>query len=129
MAANTQPIFTITPKIGIAQVSEANANRDGTGTVITVITGATYGTRLNRIEIQATGITTAGMLRLFISNGTNTRLWKETVVSAITPSAAVAAFSASIVPSEPLILPSGYSLIASTEKAETFNIIVHAGDY
>ena len=103
MAANTQPIFTIVPKIGIAQVSEANANRNGTGTVITVITGATYGTRLNRIEIQATGTTTAGMIRLFISNGTNTRLWKETVVSAITPSAAVAAFSASIVPSNSVI--------------------------
>lgn len=129
MAANTQPVFTITPKVGMAQISVANTNRDGTGTMETVLTGSTYGTRINRIEIQATVTTTAGMVRLFLHDGTNTRLWRETAVTAATPSATVAAFTANIVPTEPLVLPSGYSLKAATEKAETFNIIAHAGEY
>jgi hypothetical protein len=129
MAANTTPIFTITPKVGMVQVSVANTNRDGTGTLGTVITGATNGTRINRIDIVAIVTTTAGMVRLFISDGTNHRLWKEVPVTAITPSATVAAFSGSVVPTEPLILPSGYSLRASTHNAETFNVIAHAGDY
>lgn len=129
MAANTQPIFTLTPKIGIAQISTANANRDGTGTLGTVLTGAEFGTRINRVEIQATGTTTAGMIRLFIDDGANVRLWREVTVTAITPSATVVAFTGSIVPTEPLVLPYNHVLKAATEKAETFNVFAHAGDY
>lgn len=129
MAANTTPIFTITPKIGMAQISTANTNLDGIGTLGTVITGTANGTRINRIDIVATGTTTAGMVRLFISDGTNHRLWREVPVTAITPSATVQAFQDEVVPTEPLVLPSGYSLRASTHNAETFNVIAHAGDY
>jgi len=129
MAANTTPIFTITPKVGMVQISTANTNLDGTGTIGTAITGAANGTRINRVDIKAIVTTTAGMIRLFISDGTNHRLWKEVPVTAITPSATVAAFSAEVVPTEPLVLPSGYSLRAATHNAETFNVIAHAGDY
>lgn len=129
MAANTSPLFTLAPKIGVAQISTANTARDGTGTMGTVITGATNGTRINRVDIKAIVTTTAGMIRLFIHDGTNARLIKEISVSALTPSGTVQAFSAEWVPEEPLVLPSGYSLRASTHNAETFNVFAHAGDY
>lgn len=111
------------------QVSTANTNRDGTGTIATIITGATNGTRVDDIYIVATGTTTAGVIRLFINDGTNSRLWQEILVSAITPSTTVAVWSYTLL-SQALILENGWSLRASTNNAETFNIIVtRAGDF
>jgi hypothetical protein len=129
MAANTNPLFTLTPKISDAQISTANTNRNGTGTLGTVITGATNGTRINRVDIVATVTTSAGVIRLFIDDGTNVRLFREILVTAITPSATVEVWRGEFVPTEPFILPSTYILKASTHNAETFNVIAHAGDY
>ena len=129
MSANINAIFTLTPKIHMVQIATANTNRDGTGTLGTGITGSTNGTRIARIDVIATGTTTAGMVRFFIDNLTNVRLWEEVSVSAITPSATVEVFKGEFVPTEPLVLPSGYILKFSTHNAETFNIIQHAGDY
>ena len=132
MPANVSPIFTLTPQIGRARISTANTNRDGTGTLGDVITGGANGTRVGRIVITATSTTTAGMVRLYIYDGTNTRLWKEIPVSAITPSATVQAFTATIASpdSDPLlVLPVNYVLRASTHNAETFDVIAHAGDF
>lgn len=131
MAANTNPIFTLTPVIKIGQVSTANANLDGTGTVATIITGGTNGTRIHKIEVKAIVTTTDGMIRLFIYDGTNTRLWKEISVSAITKSGTVGSFETSIdlLGEEALVLPVNYELRASTENAETFNIIAEGGDF
>lgn len=112
-----------------AQVSTANTNRNGTGTLATVMTGATNGTRIDDIYIVATGTTTAGVVRLFISDGTNIRLWQEILVTAVTPSTTVQVWSYTLL-NQALILESGWSLQASTNNAETFNILVtRAGDF
>ena len=112
-----------------AQVTTANTNRNGTGTIVSVMTGATNGTRIDDIYIVATGTTTAGVVRLFISDGTNIRLWQEILVPAITPSTSVQVFSQSLI-NVGLILENGWSLQASTNNAETFNILVtRAGDF
>ena len=132
MAVN--PAFASTPRVGSAQVSTANTNRDGTGTIATIFTAGSSGSRIDRVTIQATGTTTAGMVRLFIHDGSNSRLYHEEPVGAMTPSATVAASFATCEPITypekfPLILPSGYSLRASTEKAETYNVIAVGGDF
>lgn len=112
-----------------AQISTANTNRNGTGTIATVMTGATNGTRIDDIYIVATGTTTAGVVRLFISDGSNVRLWQEILVSAVTPSTTVQVWSYTLL-NQALILESGWSLQASTNNAETFNILVtRAGDF
>ena len=131
MAANTSPIFTLTPVIGMAQISTANTNRDGTGTIESVLIGGTEGTRIHRITIKAIATTTAGIIRLFIDDGSNVRLWREILVTAITPSASVATFEEEILldEEEALILPATYELQAATHNAESFNIIAEGGDY
>jgi phospholipase/lecithinase/hemolysin len=131
MTANTLPIFTLAPVIGLVSISTANTHLDGTGTIGTVLTGGAEGTRIHKIIIQATVTTTAGMVRLYIHDGANYFLWREIPVSAITPSANVAAFTYTIgiIGELALVLPSGYSLRASTEKAETFKIIAEGGNY
>lgn len=123
------PQFIATPVIGIGQISAANTNRDGTGTLVTVLTGATNGTVIEKIEAKATGTTTSGIVRLFIYDGTNTRLWQEILVSAITPSGTVDTWQGSIVLSNPFVLPANYQIRASTHNAETFNMFVFGGSY
>ncbi len=137
MASSAQ--YATTPKNGSAQVTTANTNRDGTGTLATVYTAGTTGSRIDNIVIQAAATTTAGMIRFFtsIDGGTTKRLIGEAAVSAITPSATVAAFSAYIGNGDSsgfmkrgLVLQANAILYASTHNAETFNVIpVIAGDF
>lgn len=126
MAVTATPIFAQAVRHAAAAISTANTNRDGTGTIGTIFTAdATDGSVVERIDISATGTTTAGVVRLFIHNGSTAFLWKEILVSAITPSTSVAAFMRRI--TEKLYLPAGWSLRAATHNAEAFN--VHAWGY
>jgi len=133
MSTTPTPIFTQTPVIGSGQVSTANTNRDGTGALATILSGGTNGTRIDRITAQAIVTTAAGTLRLFIYDGTNTRLWRELLTSAVTPSATVAGASVSVggpgSASLGLILPSGYSLKACINNSETWNVIAEGGNF
>jgi len=125
----TSPNFSATLRTTVNQVSTANTNRDGTGTIVTCFTAGTNG---SRIEVQATGTTTVGMVRLFLNDGTNTRLLREVPIAAITPSGTVPAFQIPLIFGDyvPLLLPtSSWSLRAATNNAETFNITVYGGDF
>lgn len=129
-----QAQYVGTPKVGVGQVSTANTNRDGTGTIATIFTAGSSGSRIDAINLKAVGTTTAGMIRLFIHDGTNTRLLTEVPVTALTPSATVPAWEAQLNTNTmtqvlPIILPTGYSLRASTNNAETFNVIAAGGDF
>lgn len=127
MATTAQ--YASTVQNGSGQISVANTNRNGTGTLVTVFTGATNGSRVDDIYIVATGTTTAGVVRLFISDGSNIRLWQEILVTAITPSTTVAVWSYTLL-NQALLLENGWSLQASTNNAETFNVLVtRAGDF
>ena len=126
--------YASTPRAGIGLLSAANSARDGTGTIVNVFTAGGTGSRIDAIDIQATASTTPGMIRLFMFDGTNNRLIGEIPVSAITPSGTQAAFAVQLTTANlanllPLILPTGYSLRASTEKAEAFNVFGIGGDF
>jgi hypothetical protein len=126
---NSVPRFAETAAYAVAQVSTANTNRDGTGTIATIFSAGAQGSLIDLIRVVATGTTTAGVVRLFIHDGSNARLYEEILVTAITPSTTVSVFEAEFVPTKPLVLQTGYSLRASTNNAETFNVHVHASNY
>lgn len=110
----------------VVQVATANTNRDGTGTLATVTTGTTDGVVIEKVTIKATGTTTAGIIRFFVSvdTGTNKRLLTEIYVSAITPSGTVPAFVSEVPALVGLVLKNTSSILyASTHNAETFNIV------
>lgn len=109
-------------KSNTAVVSAANANFDGTGTIvdITDVIG-TNGARVEQIVCNATGTTTAGMLRIFKYDGTNWRAYTEIPVTGITPSATVERWKSTLRPSN-LYLENTYKLGIATEKAETFHV-------
>lgn len=127
------PQFAAAPHVSAAQLSVANTGRDGTGTVPVVMTAAASGTRIRAIHVKAVAATTAGMVRLFLHDGTNFHLWKEVPVSAVTPGASTETFSLSMTEVTnpellPLTMPSGWSLRAATEKAEAIRVIAEGGN-
>lgn len=131
---STSPQYASTPRCGIGQISTANTNRDGTGTLATILTAGASGSRIDAINLKAVATTTAGMIRLFLHDGTNARLLTELPVLALTPSTTLPSWEAQITTNNmsqilPIILPTGYSLRASTHNTETFNVIAIGGDF
>mgnify|MGYP003332596437 CR=1 FL=1 len=127
MASN--PVFAVTPRIGMAQVSVANTNYDGvTGTYVDVITGASTGTRIAEIVIEATVTTTAGMVRLFLTDGVSVRMFDEVTVAAATPAASTKATRVSTTYNN-LILPNqNWKIRASTHNANAINVFALGAD-
>jgi len=123
MAAETQ----YTANTGAVAIATANTNLDGTGTLGTVLTGASNGTLIVSVTIKAIVNTTQGMVRLFVNGGGTTQLIAEIEIPAVTKSGDDPAFETRL----PLnyALKSGYILKASTEKAETFNVIGEGLDW
>lgn len=126
---STSAQYASTPKCGVVQVSVANTNRDGTGTIATIFTAGASGSRIDRVTVEAVAATTAGMVRLFIHDGVNSRLYNEIPVPAVTPSGTTPAFRYQLPIEGGLALPTDYSLRASTNNAETFNVIAQGGDF
>lgn len=125
----TSPVFAVTPRIGMAEVTVANTNRDGTtGAYVDVIIGAATGTRVAEIVIQASVTTTAGMVRLFVTDGVTTSMFDEITVAAATVSATVKGARLSTTYSN-LILPnSSWKIIASTHNASNINVFALGAD-
>jgi hypothetical protein len=128
------PSYAATPRCAIGQVSTANTARDGTGTIATIFTAGASGSRIDAINLKAIATTTAGMIRLFIHDGTNARLLTELPVVAVTPGASAPSWEAQLNTNSmsqmlPIILPTGYSLRATTNNAETFNLLCVGGDF
>jgi hypothetical protein len=140
MATSAQ--YSVAPTVEISQISTANTARDGSGTTVAVATGPSsaqgtgVGKRIAAVMIVATGTTTAGMVRFFLSidGGTNKRLIAEVPVPAITVSATVAAYATTVPQLVGVVLQGQVSsasciLYAATEKGETFNVHVFASTY
>ncbi len=127
------PQFAATPRTEQVAISTANTNRTNTGTITDVFTAGTNGSLIRKITIQASATTTAGVVRIWINRGGTTLLYREVLVTAITPSTTVSAFNSIITlydsMSDGLILPASAVVRASTHNAETFNLIVEGGDY
>ena len=119
--------FTATPKSPTIAISTANTNRDGvTGVYGTLMTAGASGSRVDRINITATGTTTAGMVRLFLGAA----LIYEYSVMANTPSATSHAWSIDVTFDSGLILAASAVLKVSTNNAESFNVtVISGGDF
>jgi hypothetical protein len=129
------PTFPSTPRQGDVTISTANTGRDGTGTVGTILAAAAAGTHVWLIRVTAGGTTTAGVVRIFLSNdnGTTKRLIDEILVEARTPSTTVAVWSGRskvCAWQAPLVMGASTNniLYASTNNAETFYVHADAAD-
>lgn len=125
MAAS--PSYASTPRFERGVIATADSSRTSPTSSVSIISAAAAGTILERIIIQATATTTAGMVRLFVYDGSNYSLIKEVEVVAITPSATTPAFAVEI-DMDGITLPNGRSIKASTEKSETFVVSAFGAD-
>jgi len=117
VAANTSPIFPLSPSIqwGATALATANTAKDGTGTVLTAFTAdATNGSRLDYLKVRAIGSNVATVLRVFINNGAtnatagNNVLFMERTIPAATLSE-VAELADTYIPLD-ISLPAGYKV-------------------
>lgn len=100
----------------------ANTNRDGSGTVQQVDVAAGTGLRIDWILFIAEGITTAGMIRIFVDAGSGWKLVGEVGVTAVpSPGATTAVWTDRWVPDGGLmVLPTGAKLGVTTHNGEAF---------
>lgn len=125
-----------TANTGIATISTANSNLNGTGTITDVFTAGQLGAIIKSVTIKATGPVTTGMVRLFIkqANPAGYFLYKEVQVP-ITPELANTPIPAPVLQVfetclvGDLELEAGCSLGASTQTGDDFNIIVEGLDW
>jgi len=133
MAATAQ--YSATPKVGSANLTTADTSLTAPTTVSTIVTAGSSGTRIDYIEIQGVATTVAGLVNLFIFDGTNYILWQQVPVQAVTSSTTAPAFVANLSSNNnsnimPLTLPTGYSLRAAASVAQTgVRVTAYGGDF
>lgn len=71
------PAFASVARLGFGAISTANTNRDGTGTIVDILTGVAAGTRVDEIVLKATGDPADSVVTIFIHDGTAYRLYDE----------------------------------------------------
>jgi hypothetical protein len=137
MPANTTPIFQLTPSIGVGVIiATANTALDGTGTVGTLFTAESFGSRVDYVLIKYTGTSVATLARIFINNGgtnataSNNSLFAEQAITANTISQ-VAAQANTFVIHLNLALPPGYRILATigTTVAAGLTFSAYGGRY
>lgn len=141
MAANTSPIFPLTPKVSWGKVTTADGtaskNHDGTSSgAVLVFTAGVNGARVDEIRLEALGTNTATACRIFANNGsdqtsaTNNTLLKEFTVASTTISE-TAALAENVWTPANMVLPTGYRLYAvlGTTIATGLQVTVLGGDF
>ena len=122
------PSFASTVRGASVNISTADTSRTSPTSVGTVFSAGTNGSRIDEIDIIATGITTSNVVRLWLYSGSTYYLFQEVIVSAITPSTTQAVFSSTLTFNN-LMLPNGWSLRATTNNAESYNVTAFGGDF
>ena len=139
MPANTSPIFTEAGNFTPARIAAANTASDGSGTLVTLVTAGTDGTRVDGVRFrnsQATAALSSAMVhRIFLSDtaGANPRLIGEVATAAATRSASAIGATSIFTFDQPVIMKSGQimSVIQSVYAGaqDQVDAIAYAGDY
>jgi len=135
MPANINPVFGLTPKEAFSTLTTANIAKDGTGTVVTVVTAGANGAMVQDIRAMPLGTNTASVLRVFLNNGStnttasNNSLWYEVSLPSTTLTE-VAGQNPVIVPIN-RTLQTGYKLnvVIGTTVAAGWAVVGSAEDF
>lgn len=123
--------YAALPRFARCTISAANTAFDGTGTIVTFFTAGANGSRIDGIQFQARGNTTAGFIKWFMRANSG-QAWSLAYVDAVpartmTPGAD-SGFQRGV--NLGLILAAGAELGFATHVAETFDItLTNGGDF
>jgi hypothetical protein len=130
--ANTTPIYPGVVRTAQARVSAANANRDGTGTLVTLATAGTDGSVVARVGGVRSGAAaaaeTAQVARLWRVNGGTKTLIDEVLLGSLTPNTAAIGTRFQFNRTN-IVLGSGEVLAVSQTVAENVDYEAELGDY
>jgi hypothetical protein len=128
--------YASVPKVGTGLLTTADTSRTAPTTVTTVFTAGSSGSRIDKLIANGVGNTTATILRWFIFDGTNYRLFYEMIIPAVTPSSTIPVANAglnSVVDYAflPLMIPSGSSIRCTINDAQSPGVVAIAvgGDF
>jgi hypothetical protein len=149
--ANTAPIFTLTPNIGVAQPANANTKSDGTGNLTSSITmykafiAGTSGSFISEIRWIPVATTASSAVaqtvgRVFLSTistgattgGVDTWLYNEQNLPAVTADGTANPMYAIIIPVM-IAIPAGWFIHVATHAAPNaataWQAMIVGGDY
>ncbi len=118
-----------TANTGMASIATANSGLDGGGTLGTVLTAASNGTLIKNVTIKGQEAQTGGMVRLYIHDGSATRLFMEVEIPPASGGSNSQYKTVSINLPINFSLKATWILKASTEKAKAFNVIAEGLDW
>lgn len=124
----TTPNFASTVKAWGVSIGTADTNRVTPTTFGTLVTAGTSGSRIDELTVTATGTTTANVVRVFLYSGTTYYLAEEIMVSAVTPSVTQAVFSSTLTFNS-FVIPTGWSVVVTTNNTETYHVTAFGGDF
>jgi hypothetical protein len=139
MAANTSPIFVLTPNLPSANIAAANTARDGSGALVTLFTATASGSRVDYVvftSAQATpALSAIKVCRIFVTDtaGINPRLRAEVLLPSLTPSTTVIGSTATVTFTNGLVLSSGQIVKVAQSvygsAADATDVFAHGGNY
>jgi hypothetical protein len=127
---SVDPVFASTPNVGAAQVSAtADTSLIATTTYVTPFTAGASGSKVEEIVFQGVGTTLAGVVRVFIYDGSAVHLIWEEAVTAVTSSTTAATYRTAR-QFDNLILEAGWTLrVTSAVANQLVAVNVFAGDF
>lgn len=135
MAANIDPIFPVTPLIGIATLTSptaitSRANITGNANLTLLAPLSTNGKRVDRIHVHAKANTSAGIVGIWLKDvgGNTCYLYDELVVTALNANNTVPAFD-TYKDYDNLVVPNTHQVWVSVTVANDLNILAYGGDY
>jgi hypothetical protein len=133
MPAGTNPIFPQTPLIGIGSLAGATgvtsrAPISGTTNLTLLANTSTNGTRVDAIRVTGQGTTTSTLIGIWINDGTNSYLYDEIAIAAVSASTTVQAAQNTITYTT-LVVPSTYRLYCSQTVQSNVSVIAFGGQY
>ena len=108
------PSYAVTPVAWTGLVPSTNDTSWTAPTHVTTLGSAgASGTKINEIDVIPAGTVVAGLVNVFLYDGTNYHLHESVTIAAATPSTTVAPIKTSLY-YDNLVVPAGWSLVCST---------------
>jgi hypothetical protein len=133
MPAGTSPIFPQAPIIGIGSLVSNTAVTartviSGTTGLTQVTANSTNGTRIDAIKVIGQGTTVATIQDIWINDGTNSYLFDEIAIAAVTANTTVSS-ATNTISYTTLTLPPTYRLFTSQQVSANVTVMAFGGTY
>ena len=138
MAANTAPIFPLTPVIGIATLVAptaitSRANITGTTGLVQLTATSTNGTKVPMITVKGSATSVATNLFIWLYNGTTSYLFDEIDIpvqtAGNTSDSYFTAKNYELLYGASIVLPPTYQLYVSVSVQQNLNVFAYGGQY